>query len=114
MWYVINRIKNNIPYLAILNSSFIGYYLYHISAQWGKGKTRNILRNIDIRKLPFPKINYNSKEVQILIELVKEIGKLKKDISQLYSLIENGGKKLEIFRDFIGEQSQTRSGRSLS
>ncbi len=64
---------NKIPYLCCLNSKFIGYYLYHISAQWGKGKTRNTLRNYEIEKLPFPFIDFESQEVQQLETLVSQI-----------------------------------------
>ncbi len=40
-----NAIENYAPYLAVLNSSFCGYYLYQISSQWGKGgEKRSALR----------------------------------------------------------------------
>lgn len=75
----INGVKYYRPYLAILNSSFIGYYLYQISSQWGKGKTRNTLRNKDVENLPFPKIDYESQDVKRLIELVEKMEQLKKE-----------------------------------
>lgn len=78
--------KNNIliedyaSYLAILNSSFFGYYLYHISSQWGKGeKKRDALRNSDIEKLPLPEINPSDDRIQTLTTLVEQIETHKKE-----------------------------------
>jgi hypothetical protein len=72
-------VQNYAPYLAILNSSFLGYYLYHISSQWGKGEEkRSSLRNSDIENLPFPEINSSDKRIQKLMALVEEIEFAKK------------------------------------
>ncbi len=85
-------IKDYIPYLAVLNSSFIGYYFYNISSQWGKGEEkRSTLRNIDIEKLPFPAIDYSDNRVKEITHLVRKIeseGKKNKDIDQLEKLID--------------------------
>jgi hypothetical protein len=70
----LSNVSNKIPYLCCINSKFIGYYLYHISAQWGKGKTRNSLRiTEEIKKLPFPFIDFESQEVRDLENLVSQI-----------------------------------------
>jgi len=46
-------ITNNLPYLGIINSKLIGFYLYNISSQWGKGEEKRAsLRNIDLETLP--------------------------------------------------------------
>jgi hypothetical protein len=78
--------KNNIliedyaSYLAIFNSSFFGYYLYHISSQWGKGgEKRDALRNSDIEKLPLPEINFSDERIQTLTTLVEIIETYKKE-----------------------------------
>jgi len=70
----ISTIKDYKPYLAILNSSFIGYYMYNISVQWGKGKKRSILRNEDLEKLlAFPIIDFDNEEIKKITQLVTEI-----------------------------------------
>ncbi len=67
------------PYLAILNSSFLGYYIFQISSQWGKGEEkRSTLRNSDLEKLPFPEIDETDERVQKLIALVEKIEAAKK------------------------------------
>ncbi len=58
------KIKKNAQYindyswaLGIINSSLIGYYVYQISAQWGKGDLkRSSIRNSDIETIPLPTI----------------------------------------------------------
>ena len=70
-------IENYASYLALLNSSFLGYYVYHISSQWGKGKTFSTLRNSDIEMLPFPKLD--SSDERVLTDIVKQIETAKKE-----------------------------------
>lgn len=95
----INKITDYKSYLAILNSSFIGYFLYNISPQWGKGKKQEILRNKDIEKwLSFPDINYSDKKIINLIQLVDEIENLKSEKynnNQLFNDYDNKIKKKE-------------------
>lgn len=78
--------KNNIfiedyaSCLAILNSSLFGYYLYHISSQWGKGEEkRDTLRNSDIEKLPLPEINPSDDRIHTLKTLAEQIETYKKE-----------------------------------
>lgn len=100
------------PYLAILNSAFMGYYLYHISSQWGKGEEkRSALRNSDIEKLPFPQIQSFDKRIHVLTTLVEKIETHKKQnkntselehqvdelVFDLYDLLEF---EREIIREF--------------
>ncbi|MEK7431669.1 MAG: N-6 DNA methylase [Cyanobacteriota bacterium] len=80
--------------LAILNSSFIGYYLYQTSSQWGKGKTRNTLRTEQITSLPFPlKINDQILGDR-LIKLVDDITKAK-----IYHYKQNPSEKYSEFNN---------------
>ena len=76
-----NKLINNYaPYLAILNSSFLGYYTYHISSQWGKGEEKRIaLRNSDIEKLPFPPLKRFDEKTSTLTALVEQIEIYKKE-----------------------------------
>jgi len=46
-------IENYASYLALLNSSFLGYYIYHISSQWGKGKTFSTLSKFELNLATF-------------------------------------------------------------
>jgi len=108
-----NKIITNLaPYLAIINSSFIGYYLYKTSTQWGKGKSRNTLRNSEIESLPIPQINSKDPKAIRLKSLVTHIEKwksLNKDVAliekeideiifDLYGLLEY---EKEIIREFF-------------
>lgn len=44
---------NHIPYLGLVNSMVLGFYIYNISSQWGKGEEkRATIRNVDIETLP--------------------------------------------------------------
>jgi len=74
-------IEDYATYLGILNSQFIGYYVYQISAQWGKGEMkRPKLRNADLEGfLPFPKINYTDARIAKLTKLVNQIEQNKKE-----------------------------------
>jgi hypothetical protein len=105
-------IDNYAPYLAMLNSSFLGYYLYHISPQWGKGEEkRSALRNSDIERLPFPPMERFEGKTSTLTNLVEQIeadkkagkntSKLEHQIDELvfdlYDLLEY---EREIIREF--------------
>jgi type I restriction-modification system DNA methylase subunit len=83
-------ITNYLPILAIFNSKFIGYYLYLISSQWGKGDAkRSTLRNSEVENLPMPLLNYSDKRVKKLEGLVEQIIDLDKN-SDEFDLIEKG------------------------
>ncbi|MCK4796131.1 MAG: N-6 DNA methylase, partial [Spirochaetes bacterium] len=101
----INKTTDYKSYLAILNSSFIGYFLYNISPQWGKGKKQEILRNKDIERwLSFPDINYSDKKIKNLIQLVDEIENLKNEKynnNQLFNDYDNKIKEKEKRIDHI-------------
>src|SRR5665648_19418 len=72
-----NYISDNLPYLGLINSMLIGFYIYNISSQWGKGEEkRATLRNVDIETLPLKKIN-DKKTFQNISELVKVVIQLK-------------------------------------
>jgi hypothetical protein len=83
------EIKNYLPYLAILNSSFAGYYLFKISAQWGVCSIKQqTIRTYDLKSFPFP---YSDTRFPELIELVNQVVKLKnngKDSSELEKKID--------------------------
>jgi len=82
------EIADYLPYLAILNSSFAGYYLFKISAQWYGGIKREVLRNYDLKSFPFPNSDTRFPE---LIELVNQVVMFKKngkDASELEKKID--------------------------
>jgi hypothetical protein len=67
-------IKDYLPYLGIINSKLIGYFLFHVSPQWEKGEEkRYYLRNEDVEKLPIPVLNTKNDEVKHLSKLVKKV-----------------------------------------
>lgn len=96
-------------FLGILNSKLIGYVLFHISAQWGKGEEkRAAIRNEDIETLPLKltKGNNRLKVIRIVNELENEGDitkilaleeKLDKIIFDIYKLTEY---EKEIIREF--------------
>ncbi len=67
------QIQDYLPYLAILNSSFAGYYLYKVSAQWYGGLKREALRTYDLKSMPFPAVEESDPRVRELTRLVQEI-----------------------------------------
>jgi hypothetical protein len=70
----LDNVTNLLPYLCCINSKFIGYYLYHISAQWGGKGNYNCLRDTELEQmLPFPFIDFESQEVRDLENLVSQI-----------------------------------------
>lgn len=74
-----NKLEDYNPYLAILNSSFIGYYINMISSQTNIGKKRTAIRKDELLQLPYPKLNDNNPKVIRLIKLVERIQNLKKE-----------------------------------
>jgi Type I restriction-modification system methyltransferase subunit len=55
-----NGYNDNYPYLSLINSKLIGFYIFNISSQWGKGsEKRATLRNVDLETLPIKKITNN-------------------------------------------------------
>jgi hypothetical protein len=107
-----NYVGDYSSYLAILNSKLLGYYFYQVSAQWGKGEEkRSAIRNVDVEKLPLPKLDYSHSRVRKLTELVatiengknnnKDTSELEKEIDEivfdLYGLLEF---EKEIIKEF--------------
>jgi hypothetical protein len=70
--------KDYRPFLAILNSKYLGFLFYHISSQWGKGDAkRSTLRNSDIEALPFPSFEFSDAKIKQLSKLVDNIERAK-------------------------------------
>lgn len=108
---------NCYDYLGLINSKLMGYYLYNISVQWGKGDAkRATLRNTDIEVLPVKEINKteNSEIVSLVEEIIK--GKnVNKDISdkekQLNDLIFDLYDLLNYEKEIINEFYQVNVDR---
>jgi hypothetical protein len=105
-------VEDYAPYLAILNSRLLGYYVYHISSQWGKGEgKRDTLRNVDVEKLPLLYLDSSDDRVLTLRDLVHRVERKKKErvdtsmleaeidriVFDLYGLLEF---EKEIIREF--------------
>lgn len=103
-------IDNYRPYLGIFNSKLIGYLIYQLSVQWGKGKTWVNLRNEDIERLPFKVISDKEMSGQMtnLVETIQnkksygfdvraELDQLNELVFDLYGLVEY---EKEIIREF--------------
>lgn len=103
-------IENYLPYLGIFNSKLIGFMIYQLSVQWGKGKTWVNLRNEDIESLPFKNIA-DQNVSEMMTQLVETIQTKKSDgqecqavldqldelVFDLYGLVEY---EKEIIREF--------------
>lgn len=103
-------IENYLPYLGVFNSQLIGFIIYQLSVQWGKGKTWVNLRNEDIANLPFKEItNVDCLfQMTLLIEMIQnkkvngedcesEILHLNEMVFDLYGLLDY---EKEIIREF--------------
>lgn len=103
-------IENYLPYLGIFNSQLIGFMIYQLSVQWGKGKTWVNLRNEDIERLPFKVISDKEMSGQMtqLVEAIQskksngqecqaELDQLNELVFDLYGLVEY---EKEIIREF--------------
>lgn len=100
---------NYLPFLAILNSSFAGFYLFHSSAQWNDAGKISGLRTEDIKLFPFPKIEAKAeKEISDLVIQIQEAHikghsttnlaqTIDEKIFQLYQLLDF---EKEIIREF--------------
>ncbi|CAD5283214.1 MULTISPECIES: class I SAM-dependent DNA methyltransferase [unclassified Imperialibacter] len=104
------QLNNYSPYLGIFNSKLIGFIIYQLSVQWGKGKTWVNLRNEDIENLPFKVISDPDtlNEMTTLVETVQskksrgedcqsEIDQLNERVFDLYGLVDY---EKEIIREF--------------
>jgi len=86
------KIKNNdnyideySSYLAIINSSLIGFYSFHVSPQWGKGEEkRATFRNGDIEKLPISYVDHVLQD-----KIFTEVNLIEKGLSSNVSEINN-------------------------
>lgn len=104
-------INDNLPYLGIINSKLIGFNLFNISSQWGKGdEKRASLRNTDIETLPIKNLkdektlNQFKNLIADVIDLKSsgkiadfEIDKIDELVFNLYELTEY---EKEIIREF--------------
>lgn len=95
--------SSHYPFLAIINSSLIGYYMFQSSAQWFGGSKRDYIRVNDIKNLPF-KINdyFAEKSENLLKNITRENAdiieaKFDELVFNLYGLKEY---EKEIIREF--------------
>lgn len=72
--------------LGIINSSLIGYYVYQVSVQWGKGDLkRSTIRNSDIETIPLPIIKNNviKEHIGIIVTQIENAKKQNRNIQAL-------------------------------
>lgn len=79
--FKVPNLGNQLPYLALVNSSLNGYFLSHISSHWFGGLKRDSLRISDLEKFPYFGVqNQLSVEVsQKISRLVEQIQKAKRE-----------------------------------
>jgi type I restriction-modification system DNA methylase subunit len=81
-------IENYKPYLAIINSKFMGFLSYYLSSQWGKGNKRVRLNTTIIENLPLPTFNFSDTKIKKLIKLVDDIEKGSNDVEKIENEID--------------------------
>jgi hypothetical protein len=114
-----NYIKDNFPYLGIINSMLVGFFLFNISSQWGKGEEkRAALRNVDLEKLPIKKI-HDKKTFSHINKLLKDVNLLKNSganvvstVNEIDELIFNLYELTEYEKEIIKEFYQINVDRS--
>ena len=105
-------------YLSLINSDLIGYTLFQLSPQWGKGEgKREKIRNVDIESLPLVRITGSNQEA--LSSLVRSVqGKKAKsedcreELSQMNEIIFNLYGLLDYEKEIIREFYQVRVDRA--
>ena len=78
--------------LGLINSSLIGYYVYQVSAQWGKGDLkRSSIRNSDIETIPLPVINDNDikEQISIVVNKIEKSKSVNEDTRYLEQQLDN-------------------------
>lgn len=117
-------IGDYLPQLGVFNSQLIGFIIYQLSVQWGKGKTWVNLRNEDIEILPFKEIG-DIDVVDEMTQLVKtiqikkaeggdcesEILQLNEMVFDLYGLLDY---EKEIIREFYNVRVNRASNKDLT
>lgn len=99
--------SSHYPFLAIINSSLIGYYMFQSSAQWFGGSKRDYIRKNDLENLPF-KINQDF--VEKSKNLLKTITRENSDVikTELDELVFNLYDLREYEKEIIREFYQTK------
>lgn len=94
-------IENYNKYNLLFNSSLIGYYLNHISGQWGKGNEKwAALRTKDIKELPICKVD-KLKEINFSNITEENLTVYQKEIDEnIFNLYELTDYEKEIINEF--------------
>jgi type I restriction-modification system DNA methylase subunit len=101
--FKVENINNHRPFLALLNSSLMGYFIYMISSQWDGGLKREALRTYDIKAFDYDSFDYNNISLNNVLdnlitskrrELLKEIDSL---VLESFNLLDY---EKEIIREF--------------
>lgn len=117
-------ISNYLLQLGVFNSQLIGFIIYQLSVQWGKGKTWVNLRNEDIENLPFKEIRDSdvADKMTQLIEAIQnkkaksencqnELNQLNEIVFDLYDLLDY---EKEIIREFYDVRVKRASKKDLT
>lgn len=76
------------PYLSLINSKLLGFYIYNVSSQWGKGaEKRAALRNVDLETLPIKKIS-NPKTLHLFTNKINAYIQAKEEGRNGFSILE--------------------------
>jgi hypothetical protein len=87
MVFKIEGVNDYSPFLAILNSSFVGYYLANISPKFAKGG-RSGLQKKDIENFPFPVKKLSSETASKIANEVSFLKKSKKAGKSIFEIEE--------------------------
>lgn len=99
------------PYLALINSSLFGYFLFHESVQWFGGEKRDSLRKFELLNLPF--IDLDNNRIKTFTKAVNFIESGNKEfIAKIDNLVFDNYSLLDYEKEIIREFYQTRVERA--
>lgn len=101
--FKVKNSDNHLPYLCILNSQLIGYFIFQISAQWFAGLKRDYIRVDDIKSLPLTTFHNYTDEIKRIFEdyFSKDIKSFENQIDELiFNLYNLTTYQKEIIREF--------------
>jgi hypothetical protein len=99
------------PYLALINSSLFGYFLFHESVQWFGGEKRDSLRKFELLNLPF--IDLDNNRIKTFTKAVSFIESGNPEfLAKIDNLVFDNYSLLDYEKEIIREFYQTRVERA--
>ncbi len=101
--FKIKNVNDYNPWLGLMNSSLMGYFIYILSSQWDGGLKREALRTYDIKSFNYDIFDFSNKELAINIKkliLSKDLNLIKKTDEIILNLFQLTDYEKEIIKEF--------------